>query len=144
MKIYVTNKACHECFFTPERVLSSQETRELIEWCLHDDKELGHIPECHCVTIARQKWNPSSLPFEKDAITCCFAFFYCYGRQQVYLREAIEQGLIEYVDITGWEGLRESGRVLYTSSQTGKPWERGPMTHEQLLWVDEVAAKYGG
>ncbi len=102
-KIYIAQRACSECIYTPERLVASEKVQKMEAEYL----ETHMFPECICGGVARMKRIPGIPDF-----IGCYAFYYLHWHRNMYLKALREASLIEFYDISVIPTLRESGLLL--------------------------------
>jgi hypothetical protein len=89
-RIFVVNKSCSECTYTPDRAASKELVRSLTDESL----ACHRCPECFYSAIAR-RMNRNDVP---DPVHC-YGFYYQFWHRNKYLLAAKEAGLIEFYGV---------------------------------------------
>jgi hypothetical protein len=85
-RIHVRGEKCHNCLYSPDRLVSGARARELTT---ETRAEVGSTFICH----------KSQVTDEPEAI--CSEWFRNFGKEDPLLRLAMAWGVIQYVDVQG-------------------------------------------
>ncbi len=119
----VVRGACKECPFTPERVTPAHNMRQYIDEALAGN----WVPACHITQVAEMRGR-----ITREQMGSCYGFYYQFWRKNLYLRQATEERSIQWLDITGWPGLREEGLSIYQTCPDDAWWYNEPIPEEDL------------
>jgi hypothetical protein len=101
--VYVTKRCCGECILFPNKPFTDEQQQRCLTETLRDERFF----ECIRITIARRLNT-----FYPPEYVCCYGFFYQYHDRVSILKDALEDQRIQFLDIDGLPGLRESGLLI--------------------------------